>query len=77
MSFESWGLINNHWKTNFVFGGGILKDWVSISKVHSRGICGLGMKHNSVLCVRYGKWIHSRCAGVKMMTSTFSLNFVC
>ena len=37
----------------------------------------LRVRVNSVLCVQCGKWIHSRCAGVKRVTSKFSRNFTC
>ena len=32
---------------------------------------------SSVLCVQCGKWIHSRCAGVKMVTPKSSRNVAC
>ena len=32
---------------------------------------------NSVLCVQCGKWIHGRCARVKMVTAKCSRNFTC
>ena len=48
--------------------GGITKDGMSKSKVDRCGACSLRVKVNSVLC---GMWIHSRCAGVKMMTYVF------
>ena len=37
-------------------------------------ICGLRAKANTVLCVQSGKWIHSRCAGMKRVTAKFSRN---
>ena len=32
---------------------------------------------NSVLCVQCGKWIHGRCAGMKMATAKSSRNATC
>ena len=32
---------------------------------------------NSVLCVKYGKWIHGRCAKVKRVTARLGRDFVC
>ena len=29
------------------------------------------------MCVQCGKWRHSRCVGVKMVTPKFSTNFTC
>ena len=36
---------------------GITKDGLSKSKVDPCGVCGLGTKANSVLCVQSEKWI--------------------
>ena len=58
-------------------GGSITKDGLSKSKVDPCGVCSLRVKAISVLCVDCGKWIHSRCAGVKMMLAIFSRNFAC
>ena len=41
------------------------------------GICGLRVKANLVMCVKCGKWIHSRCAAMKMVTSGISRDFAC
>ena len=35
------------------------------------------LKPNSVLCAQCGKWIHGRCAGLKMVTPKISRNFTC
>ena len=47
------------------------------SKVYPRLIYGLRVIANSVLCVQYGKWIHSGCAGVKRVTTKHARNFAC
>ena len=47
--------------------GGILNDDLSICKVYACKICGLLVEGNSVLCAKFGKLIHSRCAGVKIV----------
>ena len=39
------------------------------------GVCSLRVMVNNVLCAQCGRWIHSRCAGVKMVTENFSLKF--
>ena len=46
-------------------------------KVDPSGVCCLIVMANSVLCLQCGKWIHGRCAGVKMMTSILKKNFAC
>ena len=56
---------------------GITKDCLSKSKVDRCRGCSLRVKANSVLCEQYGKWIHSRCAGVKIVTAKFSGNITC
>ena len=48
--------------------GGITKDGMSKSKVDSCGVSSLRVKANTALCVQCGKWINSRCAGVKRVT---------
>ena len=47
----------------------IRKDKLTIDKVYLCRICKLKVKTNSVLYVRCGKWIHSRCARVKIVPS--------
>ena len=51
-----------------VVSDGITKDGLSKSKVDPCGVCSLRVKANSDLC---GKWIHGRCARVKMVTAKF------
>ena len=57
--------------------GSITQDGMSKSKIYSCGVCSLCIKASSVLCLQCGNWIHSRCAGVKMVTPKFSRNFTC
>ena len=57
--------------------GGITKDGMSESKADPCGFCGLRVMANSVLCLQCSKWIHSRCALVKMLTHMFSRHFIC
>ena len=57
--------------------GGITKDGMSKSKVDLCGVDSLRVKANSVLCIQCGKWTHSRCAGVKRVTSKFLQNVAC
>ena len=60
-----------------MFRGGITKDGLSTSKVGLHVVISWRVKANYVLCVQHGKWIHSKCIGVKMVTSKFSRNFLC
>ena len=55
-----------------LFFGGITKSVISKSNVDACGICNLRAKTSSVLCFQCGKWVHGRCAGVKMVTAKFS-----
>ena len=73
-AFESKGLKVNIRKTKVMVSGFITKNGLSNSNVDVFGVCILRVKVNSVLC---GKWIYSRCAGVKRVTLTFSRNFAC
>ena len=41
-------------------------DGMSESKVDPCGVCCLRVKANSVLCLQCRKWIHAKCAGIKM-----------
>ena len=50
---------------------GITKDDISKSKVDPCGVCSLRVKANLVLCLQCGKWIHSRCSGMKQVTQKF------
>ena len=51
--------------------GGITKDGLPMSKVDPCGVCSLRIKFDSVVYVQCCKWIHDRCARVKMMTPMF------
>ena len=77
MDFESKGLIVILWRTKVMVSGSITKDDLSESNVDPCGVCSLRVKDNSVLCLQCGKWIHSRCAGVKKVTPMFSRNCAC
>ena len=47
------------------------------SKVDLRAKCGKKVMANSVMCTKCGKWVHSRCAKMKRVTSTLAKGFVC
>ena len=64
-------------KTKVMVSGGITEDGMSKSKVDQCWVCSMRVKANSVLYLQCGKLIHSRCAGVKMVTPRFSRNFTC
>ena len=55
----------------------ITKDGMSKSTVDPCGVYSMRVKANSVLCIKCGKWIHGRCAGVKRVTPTISRNLTC
>ena len=76
-ALESKGLKANLGKTEVMVSGGITMDGLSKSNVDTCGVCSLRVKANSVLCVQCGKWIHSRCAGVKRVTPKFSRKPTC
>ena len=50
-----------------MISGGITKDGMSKSEVHKGGLCGMMENAKSIQSVQCGKWINSRCAGVKKM----------
>ena len=76
-AYKSKGLKVNLAKTEVMVSGGITKDGMSKYKVDQCWVCSLTVKSNSVLCVQYDKWIHSRCAGVKSVTTNCQKNFTC
>ena len=55
--------------------GSITQDILSKSKFEPCEVSSLRVKANSVWCVQCGKWIHGRCARVKMETPKFSRSF--
>ena len=67
-ALESTGLKVNIGNTNLVVCGGITKGSMSKSMVDPCGVCSLRVKANLLLCVQFGKWIHSRCTRVKRVT---------
>ena len=70
-AFESKGLEVNLEKTKVMASGDITMDSLSKSKVDPCEVCRLRVKANSVLCVQSGKWIHGRCARMKIVTPMF------
>ena len=55
----------------------ITKDGMSKSKVDPCGVCSLIAKANSALCLQCGKYIHSRCAGMKRVAPKYSKYLTC
>ena len=74
-SFESKVLKANIGKTKVIASDGITNERLFKSNVDPCGVSTLRVKANSVLCVKCGKWIHSRCAKVKRVTAKFSSTF--
>ena len=56
--------------------GSITKDGMTKSKVDPCGVYSLRAKANSALCLQCGKWIHGRCAEMKMVIPMFSRNII-
>ena len=64
-------------KTKMMVSSVIMKDGLSKSKIDPCGVYSLRVRTNSVLYVQCGKWIHDRCARVKRVTASLSINFAC
>ena len=47
------------------------------SKVDPCAKCGKRVMVNSMMCTKYGKWIHGKRAKIKRVTSTLAKGFVC
>ena len=62
-------------KTKVVVSGA--EGEVTVSKVDPCGICGKRVMANSVLCVKYRKWMRGRCVKVKRVTMRLGRDFVC
>ena len=54
-----------------------LKGEVLKSKIDSCAKCSKRVMANSVMCKKYGKWVHGRCVKIKRVTSTLAKGFVC
>ena len=74
-AFESIDLKVNFKKTKVMLSG--LKGEAIQSKVDSCARCGKRVMENSVMCTKFGKWIHGRCAKMKRVTTTMAKGFVC
>ena len=55
----------------------ITLDGLSRGKINPCEVYSLSVRANSVLSVHGDRWIHSRCARVRRVTSKFSRNFTC
>ena len=62
--FKSKGL-----KVKVMVSSGITMDGMSKNKVDPCWVCSLRVKANSALRLKWGEWIHGRCAGVYMETT--------
>ena len=74
-AFESKGLKVNLKKTKVMMSGS--KGEVLKSKVDPCAKCGKRVMAISVMCTKSGKWVHSRCAKMKRVTSTMAKGFAC
>ena len=75
--FESKDLKINLGKTKVMVSGSTTKYGMSKSKVDPSWVCSLRVKVSTVLCIKCGKWIHGRCAGVKRVSPKFTRHFIC
>ena len=46
------------------------------SKIDPGGVC-WSIMANSVLCTKYGNWVHCRCAKIERAMATLAMDFVC
>ena len=77
VTFESKGLKVDLGKTMLMDSVNITKDGLSKNNVDPCGVCSLGVEANLLLCLQCGRWIHGRCAEVKMLTTKVSINVTC
>ena len=68
-TFESKGFNINLVKSKVMLTGSIEIYGLSKSNVDPCDVCSMRVKSSSVLYVQCGKWIHSRCAGVKRVSA--------
>ena len=47
------------------------------SKIDPCGVCERRVIANSVLCTKYGSWVHGKCAKIKRVTARLAMHFVC
>ena len=47
------------------------------TKIDPCGVCGRKVMANSVLCKKYGNWVHGRCAKIKRVTAGLAMHFAC
>ena len=73
-AMESKGLKVNIEKTKVLVSGKESETVVS-SGEYPCGVCGRGVRQNSVLCTICGKWIHKRCSGLQNVSH--ARDFVC
>ena len=62
-------------KTKVMVSGS--KGEVLKSKVDPCAKCGKRVMANLMMCTQCGKWVHSRCAKMKRVTSTMTKGFLC
>ena len=74
-AFERKGMKVNLNKTKVMVSGSEGK--TTVSKIDPCSMCGKRVKANSVLCGKFGKWVHGRCTKMKRVTPRLANNFVC
>ena len=73
-TFQSKGLKVNLKKTKVLVSGS--KGEVLKSKVDPCVKCSKRVMVNSMMCTKFDKWVHGRCAKMKKVTSTLAKDFV-
>ena len=75
-AMERRGLRINMEKTKMMISG--CSEEVPVqSGQHPCGVCGSGVRANSILCTQCGKWCHKRCSGLQRITERAAQVFVC
>ena len=59
-----------------VTGGREMEDVLQV-RMYPCGVCGCGVRANSVLCRTCGKWCHRRCSGLRSLSSAAVAHFQC
>ena len=73
-ALESKGMKVNNRKTKMAASGA--EGEIVPSKVDPCGLCGKRVTSNAVLCTVCKKWIHTRCAQTKKVSSSFTQQFI-
>ena len=73
-ALESKGLKVDTRKTKVMVRGS--EEELFKSKVDPCEVCGRRVMANSVLCTKYGNWVHGRCAKIERVMARLAMDFV-